>query len=326
MLGVTGNARQFTYTSAIGVEATTVSATDVQADTIKPLSEAKGLRIDATVPSTERYTLAKYHTSPFGGGSDLISGAGTVAYTSATNALTGTSTRFQELFGSGDIVVVGTEAFVVVSATTENDATVVDSASGNIGATTWSHSVRTDPDFGVERSGGSSATVTAVDGGVSILCGSIGDGITTFPKVTSAWGATSWSTSSELIYETHITVPQYGIIWIGLSDLTNTDISSNPNALLFELISFQDSFWHILQNINSVDTVITTTIPVDLGAITVLRIVIDENRVGRCYINDTLVYTSDVLTDIALIPEIMCLNPGSTAEVVVAYTSISKKR
>lgn len=333
MLGFQGKSRQFTYTHAIAMQANTVtadamiadtmSAGAVQVNTIGPRDESTGLILSGTTPPIGRYKLEKYHTIGGGQGSYPISQSGTCSY-DGSGVITGIGTEpFQRTLGHGSIVRIAQSALFVVTSGINTTLDVTPNGEGVIGATTWEILYPYDSDFTDLISYYSGLPQMPVAEGIQ-LRGDVDANSVLGPKVSSPWGITPWTTSSELIWETHLRV-QIGSTFAGLKLTASEVVGADDDAIYFRFVDDTDDLWHVIQSIAGVDTDISTTVP-QVGNRTALRIAIDINRVARCYIDGVLVHTSNVLTDTDLIPMICgdYLAENSASTIIVSYSSISK--
>lgn len=165
-----------------------------------------------------------------------------------------------------------------------------------------------DPDFEVGGTNGVTASCTYnVEGGVTMTtAGADGDEAIVVPHLDvdqSPWEQVTWGSDKETEWETWIKSGANitdAIIWAGLK-LTEVEVVATDADQIF--FRFEDDVnsgkWQTVISIGGVDTVADAGIAeVVLSTQYHLKIVIDNSRVAKMYINDVLVATSAPLTDV----------------------------
>ncbi len=161
------------------------------------------------------------------------------------------------------------------------------------------------------------------EGGITMsTSGADGDGCILVPHIDanlSAWKLVTWGTDKETEWECWIKTGAAitnTIIWAGLK-LTNTDVvATDADQIYFRYENGVNSGgWQAVSSIADVDDAADAGVAaVVLSTQYHLKITIDDQRIGRMYINDVLVKTTAALTDaIDLIPYIAVENDGTGA-------------
>jgi len=157
----------------------------------------------------------------------------------------------------------------------------------------------------------SASTTMYAEGGVVLTTGAAGnDQVIILPHLDAnqtAWAQTTWGTDRQTEWECWLATGgdiSTTIIWAGLK-LTNT---ADP-AIDADQVYFRYENGVAAGNFQAINSIATVVVSDDTGVVVAidtyyhLKISILPNRVAQCYIDDVLVSTSLVLTDVIdLIP------------------------
>lgn len=163
-----------------------------------------------------------------------------------------------------------------------------------------------NPDFEILGTNGTSALATFSTTNAGILLTTAGaddDQMIVLPHLDtkqSAWTNIKWGTENQVEWTCSIKTVAITtcIIWAGLK-LTNTPVIATDADQVFFRFSTDDSdtTWKLESSIGGTDTATDSLVTVEANTQYKFKIVIDETRKAKCYINDVLVYTTAALTN-----------------------------
>lgn len=272
---------------------------------------------------------------------------GVVAVTTATTAVVGTGTLFlSELFVGAYLVLDAddsdTRQVVQVAAiTSDTMLTLSENASDTHTAADIARRdlVGQNSNFVIEGLNGSNDDVTyaATIAGLQLQTDNTDETqVILAPNAlrpVSAWNGVLWGTENRVTWElkirTDATITTQ-LVWAGLKlTSTPTIIDDNDQVFFRYDTDVPDTEWQVIDSIADVDTTTSSGVTVVASTNYVFRIVIDIDRVARCYINGALVHTTDALTeDVDLIPFVGVETLDSTpseATLNVGTMSISRE-
>jgi len=147
----------------------------------------------------------------------------------------------------------------------------------------------------------------------------------------TAWTNILWGTENQPIWEAQITTGDdisTGVLyWAGLKLTYDPTVATDDDQVFFRFSTDDaDTNWEVVYSIGGTDTTVDSGVAVAADTQYNFRITIDDDRIARFYINDTLVSTSTALTDdVDLIPYIGVQALSGTAEFIrVHYQKISR--
>lgn len=183
-----------------------------------------------------------------------------------------------------------------------------------------------DPDFEILGTNASSDDSTFfAEGGITFTTDGGGtDSVILLPHLDAnqtAWAQVTWGTDKQTEWECDITTDAditACVIWAGLK-LTNTaTTTTDAKQIFFRYAPATNSGeWEAISSINNSDDAHDTNVAVAASTRYHLKIAIDSSRIGRFYINGSLVETSAALDNTTdLIPYIGILESEAVGKVL----------
>lgn len=173
------------------------------------------------------------------------------------------------------------------------------------------------------------------EGGIKLVTsGADGDQCILVPHLDAnqtAWEQVTWGTDQETEWECWIETGAAittSIIWAGLK-LTNTSTTStDANQIFFRYEDDVNSGkWQAISSISGTDDAADAGVAaVVLGTKYHLKITIDDQRIGRMYIDDVLVKTTEALTAVDLKPYVGVEEDGASSAMTLYVYGMSISR
>ena len=183
-----------------------------------------------------------------------------------------------------------------------------------------------DKEFEISGTAGTTVLCTrAAECGINMAtAGSSGNQMILGPHTDadlSAWGAATWGTDRQTVWEARIqsgATITTSIIWAGLKLLSDNVVVTDDDQAFFRYEAGVGSgAWQFISSTNGVDTTTTTDVTVAPSTSYHFRVTFDAGLVTRAYINGELVATSGVVRAADLVPFIGVETSASSARAVL---------
>lgn len=182
-----------------------------------------------------------------------------------------------------------------------------------------------DPDFEILGTNGVTASTSFyAEGGILLsTAGASDDQVILLPHLDTnqtAWANVTWGTDQQTEWECDVETTASitnVLLWAGLK-LTNTQVIATDNDQVFFRLDddVSSGAWVVVSSIGGTDTETVTSVISAVNTRYHFKIAIDSARLGRCWINGALVFTTGALGDtVDLKPYIGIENDGGAGAV-----------